>query len=768
MKLSPAIDLSRSLHLLFGNRPEAEEAIRRDAARQTCTAQALIDRMLARGGRERREIVLLADEVGLGKTYVALTVAVSLLDAIRRGETPDGFPSNKPVVLVLTPDNDALFNKWLREAASFRSDCARNSGDPDLGLNWLNILPDSGECTNVPDLTAAIREATRSRPVLLIARMGSFGKPLRQRDYWRRLGLACAFHRLGIDPERRRQWCRLVLGTGSRENVGELLDLRKAGGLWEWENAADFSPDVRRAFDRAVQDAGILQEIRASLEADDGDRLTRALDWLTRAALAWDWPLLPLVIIDEVHNLKNPWTTVRQNLEYCLRGRAARVLGLSATPFQLRHEELLRVLGLRSLLSQDRERTGELDASVQALGESMAAARVAGDRFRDRWGVLRPGDQPAVQACWRRFEDNPPSEWPRLASDVQPPRLSRAFQAIAELEACNRRLESELRPFVMRRRHEREYRSHFVGRNVRPGVTAGAKDFAWSPGLEAGGPSELAHYLLMRAVFLAKDQKGLPGLGAELTGSYRHLVETSVIWRKLAKVPNEQLRAYRAVLEPMLSRDADRDHAKIAATVERARDWFRRGQKTLIFCVYIKTAEAVRDELQRAIEADLAEQRDRVFGDARQFENFRKRFFNHREPLYALIQDHPLLGPLPGAKVIGVKDEIRLGAAELRQVAGLLLDRGELPDVEKPDRRLLLAAVEQVAVKTWEGSAEGRDWLDQVLKQCPALREAISDPIWLDGRSALLRIGPGTRKEEVEPEFGEEPDEGRLAPQDDV
>jgi hypothetical protein len=34
--------------------------------------------------------MILADEVGLGKTYVALAVAVSILDAIRRGEAPDG------------------------------------------------------------------------------------------------------------------------------------------------------------------------------------------------------------------------------------------------------------------------------------------------------------------------------------------------------------------------------------------------------------------------------------------------------------------------------------------------------------------------------------------------------------------------------------------------------------------------------------------------------------------------------------------------------
>ena len=74
--------------------------------------------------------MILADEVGLGKTYVALAVAVSILDSIRRGEAPDGLPSNKPVVLVLTPTNDALFNKWMREAEPSRRIA------PEMTANW--------------------------------------------------------------------------------------------------------------------------------------------------------------------------------------------------------------------------------------------------------------------------------------------------------------------------------------------------------------------------------------------------------------------------------------------------------------------------------------------------------------------------------------------------------------------------------------------------------------------------------------------------------
>jgi len=135
MKLSPDIDLSRSLRQVFGNKGDFTQQIAHDCARQTETANAILRRFFAAQERERRELMILADEVGLGKTYVALAVAVSMLDAIRRGESPDGLPANKPVVLVLTPTNDALFNKWMREAEAFKKDCARH----DDGLEWLQI-----------------------------------------------------------------------------------------------------------------------------------------------------------------------------------------------------------------------------------------------------------------------------------------------------------------------------------------------------------------------------------------------------------------------------------------------------------------------------------------------------------------------------------------------------------------------------------------------------------------------------------------------------
>lgn len=56
--------------------------------------------------------------------------------------------------------------------------------------------------------------------------------------------------------------------------------------------------------------------------------------------------------------------------------------------------------------------------------------------------------------------------------------------------------------------------------------------------------------------------------------------------------------------------DPDSKHCKVQATVQRALELFKQGQKSLIFCVYTKTAETIRDQIRVAIENYLGQKRD--------------------------------------------------------------------------------------------------------------------------------------------------------------
>ena len=758
MKLSPEIDLGRSLRQLFGRNGDFTQQIAQDCARQSETASAILHRFFAAQERDRRELMILADEVGLGKTYVGLAVAVSILDAIRLGESPDGLPANKPVVLVLTPANDALFNKWMREAEAFKQDCARH----DNGLEWLQIrspIENSSKSGNVVDLTVQMRDATRAKPMLLIAKQSVFGAHLHDRDLWRKRGLAAIFRHFHTPKDIRLFWCRKgkMFPKYGIPELKELLDLRSSGHLWD----DPISKDLEKSFTRALSNySHVTERLGNALNGTEQEKLPGLLDDLAHYALVTDWSHFPLVIIDEIHGFKNQVQS-RRHLEAFAKGKICRLMGLSATPFQLRHDELLSLLKLRGVLSLPKERTVQLDEAESNLRTAMEGARDSGDIFRKRWKGLQHVDQGVIAETWKAVMSAAESERQELAIQIRPPRVSHAIIAAMDLEGRNASLRKNLRPFVIRHQHPRRYREHFVGHKAASINGHGSPTFSWSPGMEIRGDDELAQYLMMRAVALAKDEKGLPSLGAELTGSYRHLVETAAAWKKLAQASNPLLRDYREILEKMIGKrtdenDPDAGHRKIQATVQRALDFFKRGQKSLIFCVYTKTAEAVRDQLRLAIDNYLGEIRDGVFSDASAFENFRRRFFNRREALFSLIQDHPLLRTLQNGRV-GVPSGIALSVENLRQIGRLLVEQGESADSDKPDRRLIMAATEQVAVNCWRESQEGVKWLGQVLQNCPELEDRIIKPGWLEAREPFSRSErAGRAKQTADPEAHEQ------------
>ena len=81
-----------------------------DAERQARTAEAILQRLHEQPG------VVLADEVGMGKTFVALAVATSITL---------GDPDRRPVVVMVPP---SLIDKWPRDFSYFATRCL----DPNL------------------------------------------------------------------------------------------------------------------------------------------------------------------------------------------------------------------------------------------------------------------------------------------------------------------------------------------------------------------------------------------------------------------------------------------------------------------------------------------------------------------------------------------------------------------------------------------------------------------------------------------------------------
>ena len=99
--------------------PESEEEQARriisrpDAQRQEATVREILARL------QRQPGLVLADEVGMGKTYVALAVAVSVAW---------GDHKRRPVVIMVPP---SLKEKWPTEVETFVSRCLRRETDRD-------------------------------------------------------------------------------------------------------------------------------------------------------------------------------------------------------------------------------------------------------------------------------------------------------------------------------------------------------------------------------------------------------------------------------------------------------------------------------------------------------------------------------------------------------------------------------------------------------------------------------------------------------------
>lgn len=125
--MNPLYPYRPDIHLYVKGRISEE-----DATRQEQTAREILRRLTTQPG------VILADEVGMGKTFVALAVAVSVA-LENQGQRP---------VVVMVPSS--LKEKWPADFALFREKCVPGPlskavccGKAERAVEFLKILDDS-------------------------------------------------------------------------------------------------------------------------------------------------------------------------------------------------------------------------------------------------------------------------------------------------------------------------------------------------------------------------------------------------------------------------------------------------------------------------------------------------------------------------------------------------------------------------------------------------------------------------------------------------
>lgn len=662
-----------------------------DAARQEQTAREILSRLKSQPG------LILADEVGMGKTFVALAVAVSVA-LENRGKRP---------VVVMVPSS--LKDKWPADFALFCEKClpeqlrARVQGEPaERAVEFLKLLDDPAERRkSVIFLTHGAMSQNLNDPWVMLAMIW-------QSLYWRK------------EANRLRRALARVLG--------ELLQMKWVENYDDelWENLLATHPSEWRDLTRDItedDDDPVPEAVWKALPQLNTDAVYTALDeiplrktknfheyivtarrvikeevrTLWKECLSKTQLRLPLLILDEAHHLKNEDTRLaslfrsegaRGDADEIARGPLAgvfeRMLFLTATPFQLGHGELCSVLDRFDGISWSGTsapacgRDG-FAQQRQDLRTALDSAQEAAVTLDHAWGRLKTED---LCVGNNRFE-NADDWWPeakksndliQTASDVVRC-FERAKDRLGTAEQC-------LRPWVIRHMKPRwlptteavPRRRRLIGKAIHPDGDESGQD-----GIPVVGDALLPFLLAARATTYAPDAR--PVFAEGLASSYEAFLHTRQCRLQSNHTETEvdadddtaqgqevddAVKWYLDRLEALIPRDGTVavGHPKVDATVRRVVDLWRRGEKAVVFCHYIATGRILRQRISEGIQSEIRALGAKKLGcNAREVETrlelLGKRFFDDDSPIRRacdahardLLSEFPILEPHSAALI---------------------------------------------------------------------------------------------------------------------
>ncbi len=607
-----------------------------DQTRQRAEVEAILARLRRQSG------VILADEVGMGKTFVALAIAYSV--AARNPQGP---------VIVMVPAN--LIDKWEQDLTTFcelyienrRPVCRDGATRKELTASESLRY---GTARHSVDLMRLLDDPPRQRCQLILLAQGAMSR--RQTDKWVRLALISeALRRHGrgraerlikVKQQIHRFLAELLRAIGEEQAHDWGDELWKS--LLQTESSAwkqiynDAVSDKRKRLD----DDPVPKSVARALHRIDLSPLANALKQMplrarggqervserlnkVRAALReveeelWkdllsqaQWRS-PLLVMDEAHHLKNPGTSLARQLQspdsdHDLRtgdGAMARafdrMLFLTATPFQLGHHELVCVLERFADVRWDPIQFGERErfrARLRTLRKRLDDSQRAAVGLQRRWSRLRPEDcEEDMEAWWTRLRSSPRDELTGHQRAV--------VEGLEETRRCRDSAEEALRQWIVR--HNKG--THWVGTEIerrRRIDGAAVADEAGATGLPVPADQLLPFFLAARsAVNPGKDL-----LGEALCSSYeafRNTREQRAPERdehddRPDSVDLTHSAWYLQEFDAALKQCTGKNHPKIAATVGRVVDLWEAGEKVLVFAFYRQTCAALRIHISKEIE----------------------------------------------------------------------------------------------------------------------------------------------------------------------
>jgi hypothetical protein len=610
--------------------------------------------------------VVLADEVGMGKTFEALGVA-----AVVHHQTP------RAKILIITPGPD-LNTKWDKELQHFAA---------------VHRFGHHAAIRRISELPGALRGNT-----VTVAPMTMFQGGRGDDDQaW----LLSMYFRWKQFHGRR---ANAIL---SRYRDGKLgrVDVHEHGFLDRYSPDALGDHALRRAFVRGRSGEGhrglddLFEE--EGLDAFGHERdVRRALHRARSVLIGSLLPPVDLLVVDEAHKLKSTGALRTRGLRAVMDRHYHKALFLTATPFQLHVEELRQVF---RVFTKAKGAPKDLDDRIGSLLESIGEYQRRYNDFQSVWGQLEIGQAAEFRARY--------SSDPSLGKGFEDPSLEIVRSTLRELVRLkDETIEPELRRWMIRslREGKRGYRDH------RKSTLATAR----STGLPF-----LIYERLIAQLFRDPHEGGTHKAAAEINmvSSYAAARDGALLSDHEERRLRPEAHAYRSLLRTILddmARQSGAHHPKIAFSLEDGLEAGERGEKTLVFCARVATLRTLKAQLDEAWQERLLRRwqgvhvdadADVIFGDKERGEDgaerrsggrhqaVQKRLGAHGDALYLALRErylHTVL-PIAGWARAHVDELVPRANAALQEL------RVGKSAAERRDFKLAKRCVEHAAAVCW-------------------------------------------------------------------
>lgn len=598
-----------------------------DAERQEKTVNRLLSLLETEPG------VILADEVGMGKTFIALATALTYITNVNRHKR----------ILILTPSKE-LKDKWDKDIDTFRISCIKEKSP-------LKKLAKDEGIDSIKDLLTKEKV-----PILTIPLNRVAGLP-KENEYLCYLG--AYFRQRGFSAAKRKEmlgYLNYDLRTFNDSIVMTpeyMLEMRNQEKFLEYESIKDidYSP-----FDETIRN-GCSEKVFK-------DACRKIRNQII--------PEFAFCVIDEAHNYKNPWVVGHKlfndeySPEHTLRGKFEKMLFLTATPLQLGYHELLNIF---RMFKAAKTCSKDFDERIDTLEALLSDYSRKVEKFEGAWSRFSRTKRDDISEKYMFLEN---------------------CKEYRDSREAKKSLEPELRKLLVRNVKPKEHRKIIVGScnnhdNYDCGIDIPDKD------------KPLFFSLLRLENEISQVRRTFSGLTDSMaTSAYSTLSKSKMLIDSSSEKfqNNPIITKYRNMISELIHPN-DETHPKINDVVGKIVERYLKGEKSLVFTFYIKTAESLTNSIKKRLDNERVA---RLKGITRKddidtyIENTQKKFTSPNDPRYLIFKENLLLTHYQSIIQDG---EIRCAEGDWKQITQYLGENGYgFKAKKREDYRILLKVME--------------------------------------------------------------------------